>query len=165
MKYSKLDEVRFWSNVNVGLKDSCWYWKRSKHNFGYGWFRINKKSYSSHRLALIFWNGSEKKDLNVLHNCNNPSCCNPNHLRWGTQYNNVQDSIKAGTKSDPPINNSLPPVFHGSEHPISKLTEKDVIKIRKERSTGVKIKDLAEKYFVSNSCISGIINYKSWKHI
>jgi hypothetical protein len=38
-----------------------------------------------------------KPKICVCHACNNEKCGNPNHLYWGTNQENIHDSIKAGT--------------------------------------------------------------------
>ncbi len=167
MKYRKIDEIRFWSSVNVTKKNNgCWYWKKNTgHSFGYGSFRINGKTYLSHRLALIFFCGNENKDKFVLHSCDNPACCNPNHLRWGTQKENISDSIKRGRKTDPPRNGSLPPVFYGEDCPTSVMTEKKVKELRKLYSEGWSVYDLAKRFNISKSTVYQIKNFKTWKGV
>ncbi|WP_434452948.1 HNH endonuclease signature motif containing protein [Lentzea sp. E54] len=32
----------------------------------------------------------------VNHHCDTPSCCNPDHLYWGTQSENMQDCVRRG---------------------------------------------------------------------
>ena len=35
--------------------------------------------------------------IRVCHACNNPQCCNPNHLYFGSPKDNIQDEIENGT--------------------------------------------------------------------
>jgi hypothetical protein len=167
MKYDKLDEARFWSKVDVRKsKDSCWYWKNPTHTFGYGTFSIGYKVFTAHRLALIFFTGEEKKDKMVLHSCDNPSCVNPRHLRWGTAKENTQDCIDRGRKINPPRNGTLPPVNYGEDNPISIMTKNKVKQLREDYSKGnVSHSDLAKKYGISKSTVGQIVNFKSWKYI
>lgn len=157
MEYSKIDEIRFWSNVNVTNSNvGCWYWRKSNNNFGYGYFRINKKTYLAHKIALIFWNnGKEEPGLQALHSCDNPACCNPKHLRWGTPKDNIYDAIERG-------HHKKPPIFRGEAHPQSKLKWKDVDEIRKMRSEGVPVSKMAEKYKVAPNTIYRIISFENW---
>jgi hypothetical protein len=157
MKYSKIDEIRFWSKVNVsGQNKGCWYWESSRHTFGYGYFRINKKTYLAHKLALIFWNnGNEEEGLQVLHSCDNPACCNPKHLRWGTPKDNIYDAIERGS-------HKKPPVYRGESHPKAKLTWENVDTIRKMRSENVPVKKIAEQYLVAPKTIYSVISFRNW---
>lgn len=166
MKLNKKDIARFWSRVKVGNDNSCWYWDNPTHLFGYGWFRVNGRNHLSHRIAKIIWDdGLEMDNKFVLHNCNNPACCNPYHLRWGTQKENIEDSIKAGTKTDPPRNRNKPPVMKGEDNHISKMTNKSVKSLRRDRSKGISYKKLSEKYQISVSTVAQIVNFKTWKNI
>lgn len=157
MEYTKEDEVRFWSKVNVSKqKNGCWTWRDSKHPYGYGYFRINKKTYLAHRLSLVlFYGGKEEQNKQALHSCDNPTCCNPYHLRWGTPKNNVEDAIKRHRKTDPPT-------YHGEKHPKAKLNWEKVDEIRKSRIDGEPMKNLAKKYDVSINTIYRIISYQNW---
>jgi hypothetical protein len=50
-----------------------------------------------HRLAWEEANGQPvPPGMNVCHSCDNPSCCNPDHLWVGTQRENVQDAVRKG---------------------------------------------------------------------
>lgn len=158
MNYTKIDEIRFWSHVAVSKQNNgCWYWKGSHHVYGYGWFRINKKTYLCHRLSLIFYSGKEEVSKQALHSCDNPICCNPLHLRWGSANDNVQDAIKRHRKTDPPI-------FHGEKHPRSKLKWKDVDLIRERLTKGELISVIHADYsWVSVNTLYRIRGYQTWK--
>lgn len=53
----------------------------------------------------------------------------------------------------------------GSSHGSAILTEKNVIQIRRLHQEGKTYKVIAEKYGISASYISRIVNYKAWKHL
>lgn len=53
----------------------------------------------------------------------------------------------------------------GSKNPMSKLTEEDVIRIKKMIIEGCKNKDIAERFNVKPNLISRIRNGKRWSHI
>lgn len=166
MKITEYDRARFWSKVDVSTKNKCWNWKSPNHEFGYGQFRFNGKSKTSHRVALIFWSGKEEKNLFVLHSCDNPRCCNPNHLRWGTAKDNFNDCVERGRNSPPPKNNINPPIHYGTNNNKAVLNEKKVVKIREEYQSGnCSQKYLSKKWGVSKSTIAQIVNYKTWKHV
>lgn len=99
-------EQRFWSKVSRKDPEECWIWSASKQPSGYGQFGcersligIEQPGYTmtgAHKVAWILTNGAIPGGLYVLHKCDNPPCCNPNHLFLGTQIDNMQDCLKKG---------------------------------------------------------------------
>lgn len=85
----------FWSRVDqTAGEEACWpYIWRIDHD-GYGYCFANGKKRRAHAYALEQREGppTAEKPL-CLHSCDNPVCCNPNHLRWGTQTENVADRV------------------------------------------------------------------------
>lgn len=63
---------------------------------GYGYAQIGRKWMRAHRIAYAAFNGSIPEGLCVMHTCDNPPCCNPAHLKVGTQKENVADMIRKG---------------------------------------------------------------------
>lgn len=84
---------KFWSRVSRGLPDECWNWLGAKSRGGYGNVRFQNKFYRAHRLAYELENGPFGDGLLVCHRCDNPLCCNPNHLFLGTPKDNVLDAV------------------------------------------------------------------------
>jgi len=84
---------RFWDKIEKA--DGCWKWKASTNkDRGYG--RIGVKAgicVNAHRVSWVIHNGSIPGDLFVCHKCDNPPCCNPEHLFLGTRQDNVDDMI------------------------------------------------------------------------
>lgn len=52
--------------------------------------------------------------------------------------------------------------MRGVNNPTAKLTEKDVLEIRRRRADGALLKDIAEEFGVSESLISLTANGKNW---
>jgi len=86
-------EDLLWSKVDKRGPDECWNWKGSKCSKGYGQMGWNWKVKRAHRISAIIAFG-DKPNMHVLHSCDNPSCCNPSHLRWGNNAENMQDRNK-----------------------------------------------------------------------
>lgn len=138
---------------NIILNKDCWEWKGTKNKKGYGQVKYNGGRFYVHRLSYLIFIGDFYENKCVCHSCDNPSCINPKHLWLGTPKENTQDMIKKGRRFDNSKDN----------HPLSKLTIKDVISIKKEYSIGDKTqKEIAKDFGVVHQTISAILNNKRW---
>ena len=86
-------EQRFLKKVIIpkDLGHDCWEWTGSKMPFGHGQIRINYKLWLAHRYSYLMFNGYLHAGSVVRHTCDNPGCVNPNHLRQGSQKDNLRD--------------------------------------------------------------------------
>ena len=84
-------EQRFWEKVEFGAPDECWLWTAARDRRGYGMFEHHYASRVAYTLTV-----GDPGDLDVLHACDNPPCCNPLHLWAGTAQDNIQDAIAKG---------------------------------------------------------------------
>lgn len=139
---------RFWDRVQIGDPDECWPWTGGCSSGGYGVIGVEGRSVSTHRLAFQLSTGLDPGDLYVCHSCDNPPCCNPGHLYAGTPSQNQQDCKRRGRR----------PNRHGSRHHLAKLTEEQVLEIRRRRASGERVRDLVREFPVSPSTISKIAN-------
>ena len=91
---------RFWDRVDK--TDGCWNWMGVKNKKGYGSFGCIKGINLAHRASWFIHNGEIPKDKDnnycgtklVLHECDNPSCVNPDHLFLGTDVDNGRDKAE-----------------------------------------------------------------------
>lgn len=85
-----------------------------------------------------------------MHTCDTPLCCNPRHLRLGTQAENIADMIAKGR--------ALRARGEGAAH---LLTEEQVREIRAMRGklSGAAI---GRRYGVSETTVYDIFNGRSW---
>ncbi|WP_175172401.1 HNH endonuclease [Achromobacter pestifer] len=89
----------------------CWLWIGARNASGYGKMsmRFKKgprkgkvKSALAHRVALVEMGGCRLNSKSVvMHLCNNRLCCNPAHLKGGTQRKNVQQCVAEGRHFTP----------------------------------------------------------------
>lgn len=102
---------RFWSNVDVRGKHSCWEWMAGKTR-GYGKFYLGKDTglVNCHRLAWVLFFGEVEDGLELDHLCRNPGCVNPYHLEPVTHKVNT---LRGGAKSA--INAVKTHCIHGHE--------------------------------------------------
>lgn len=152
-------EDRFWERIKSDPATGCWNWTGThlKQEFPYGTLSVHGKGILAHRFSYELHYGPIPDGLDVCHTCDNPSCVNPAHLWLGTAKDNAQDMARKGR-----WNNVL---FLGEAHPNSKLTNENVIAIRRLRKQGVQGIELAKQFNVTPSTISCIVLYKTWKHI
>lgn len=88
---------RFWSKIAISDDNKCWLWTaKAKLAFGYGAINVRGTVLSSHRLAYFLTHETIPDGAHVLHTCDVPSCCNPNHLYAGTDAQNKADMVSRG---------------------------------------------------------------------
>ena len=126
---------------------------------GYGRFTTGGRQWYLHRWIVAQIDGEEAIEGKVvMHHCDNPACFRYDHLRIGTQAENLADMVEKGRHN--PV--SMP----GDENPSAKLTDEQVREI-KERATneyGSKVA-LAREFGVSPAAISKIVHGRTWAHV
>lgn len=92
-----LAESRGQMRVDMWARGSCCLWLGGTGKGGYGKLSVNKGWYQPHRFAWILANQRAiPAGLDVLHSCDTPLCCNPEHLSVGTRSDNMKDSVAKG---------------------------------------------------------------------
>ena len=134
--------------------DGCWIWRGNIQNSGYGNFQVNYKTILAHRFAYEFYKEKIPKGKGyhgtcVMHTCDNRACVNPDHLRLGTQKDNMVDMATKGRSV----------LSHG------KLAPHQVVFIRKLDYSVLTMKEVGDAFGVSGDTISDIIKYKTWTGI
>jgi hypothetical protein len=138
------------------VPSGCLEWQGYKNSKGYGRTTISRKSYRVHRVAWEIKYGPIPKGLDVLHRCDNPPCCDPEHLFLGTRADNAHDMIAKGR------------AMRGERNNQAKLTETDVLEIRRIYVRGSRKFGscaLGHYFGVTNSTIGGIIRREYWTHV
>jgi formylmethanofuran dehydrogenase subunit E len=78
---------------------SCLEWKGLLDEDGYGRVKVNNTDTRVHRAFFSLWYGVKLEPSDVLlHECDNPRCFNPFHLRKGTQAENIRDMDEKGRR-------------------------------------------------------------------
>ena len=138
-------------------ESGCWLWIGYINSGGYGrMFTRGNRGVLAHRYSYWMHKGEIPKGKYVCHTCDTPSCVNPNHLFIGTKADNNKDRHQK--------NRTVLPNQSGSNHSQSKLTEADVIDIRRLSKT-VSTQELSRIYGVEYSGLRKIINRKAWRHV
>lgn len=123
---------------------------------GYVRIRRNNKHDRLHRVLYEMTYGKIPKGMLIRHKCDNPSCCNIEHLEIGTQKDNVRDMIERGRDAyhRPNINS------RGTKSRFNKLSEEQVKEIFLSKKG---YKTLGKEYGVSSTSIMLIKKQLMWK--
>jgi hypothetical protein len=77
------------AGIAVVPETGCWEWQHGRTRHGYGRVGLDgKREVYAHRLAFELWVRPLAPREQVDHLCHNPPCCNPEHLRAGSQFLN-----------------------------------------------------------------------------
>jgi len=139
----------------------CLIWRgsTSKLKSGYGRITINNRCYGVHRVIFTWFKRALFDKEIVMHSCDNPLCCNHEHMSGGTQLDNVRDMIakkrdrKAVTKK-------------GGENPRAALTNKQAKWIRDNYKPGpgeMSGMSIAKKLNISPGCIYRVLRGERYK--
>lgn len=121
----------------------------------YGVVYYRRKMIAVHRIVCFLTNGEPAENHQALHSCDNPTCVNPAHLRWGSQKENMMDCKQRNRQSN----------RSGEKNGRAKLDENKVKEIRSIYGNGLSMVQIAEMYGVSNQLISRIIKREAWSHV
>lgn len=111
----------------------------------------------AHRLVWTHHNGPIPAGLTINH-------------RDGAKQNNALANLELATMSQQRrhaldvlnVNRNRP---IGSKHPKTHLTEADVIEIRRLRSGGMMIMDIAARFKMKSRAVSAICARRTWRHV
>lgn len=117
---------------------------------GYGILTINRKQYLVHRLVFAMVNGYEPEV--VMHTCDNRRCCNPDHLKAGTQSENQRDKVMKRRQAV------------GGSINTAKITDETVRAIREMGGSMSQI-EIAKQFGIHQTSVSLILSRKTWRHI
>lgn len=141
--------LRMRAKITVSPK-GCWEWQGTRLPKGYGQLYFRKKKFYTHRLAyeVAF---EDPGELLVRHRCDNPPCCNPDHLLKGTVQDNSDDAVERGL------------TCKGEDNGTAKLTNEQVVEIRKRYAAGESQIALGKAFGVHHINICKIVRNLTWK--
>lgn len=147
---------RFFSRLSGPSERGCREWLLVKMPFGHGICNIANRNWLTHRVAWIIANGAIPEGMEVCHHCDNPPCCNAEHLFLGSHLDNMRDCKLKGRNTWTPR--------PGETNNLAKLTEEDVREIR-ALAGSMTYKEIASLFGVTRANVGFIINRKTWSHI
>lgn len=136
----------FWAKVAKGDPQECWEWLGSRSSTGYGMFRGEKAHRFSARTA-----GMDIEGRVIRHDCDNPVCVNPAHLRPGTHAENMRDAVER---------KRMP---HGERQRSAKLRAADIPEVLRLSREGLSYRKIGERFGVSKYAIYHVVNGKTWQ--
>lgn len=132
-----IKQIRYIIDEETG----CWEWQLGKDGCGYGQTKIKGKTEKAHILYYEQKYGPIPKGLELDHFvCQNPGCCNPDHVEPVTHTENMRRA--SNTKLNMNIANEIREKFSAGN--ITKV-------------------ELAAIYGVGKSSIGRIVRHESWE--
>lgn len=161
---------RLSKNLKEDEATGCIEWQgKATYNGGYGKIGTTREfnSIRTHRLAWVLENGPIPEGLILLHSCDNPKCCNVEHLSLGTKKDNSQDMVSKGRHYTPfkeisAIRNNPELAPRGEDNGNSTLTE-DIVRALREFEGNHQ--QAADYFGVSHSNAWRVRTYRAWKHV
>lgn len=144
-KYASLAD-RLWADCAQGEPDECWEWRGAKNPFGHGQLRYRYVQLYAHRASWLVHFGDIPANMCVCHRCDNPSCCNPNHLFLGTHGDNHADMDDKGRG-------------------VTNLTAEDIRRIRDKAANGETHAAIGAEFAVHRATIWKIVKGKTWRRV
>jgi hypothetical protein len=104
--YTQAKTPEDYLNQRLDKSGDCWEFTSGKDKYGYGQVHAARTAKDlgvtrAHQMAYVTWVGPIGDGLFVCHKCDNPSCCNPEHLFLGTPLENNQDMHNKGRNVSP----------------------------------------------------------------
>ncbi len=123
-------------HINIGDANACWPWKgKLNAKDGRPYFTVAGKRRPSYAYILETYTGEAQEGRIIRHTCDNPICCSPHHLLWGTHQDNMNDMKER------------------ERHGLPKTVVRAILKLRKEGRTQAEI---AKLYGLARETISAI---------
>lgn len=136
------------------VESDCIEWQMSRSQCGYGRVWLQGKLHTVTRLVLALTQGEPLDGQKAMHLCDNPPCINPDHLRWASHKENMDDAYAKNR-----MNRNK-----GEAHHRVKLTEAQVQEIKKLKGQLTYVQ-VAELFGVSRSAVGHIYSGKNWSHV
>lgn len=145
----------------------------SINNRGYQLVSLYKnrkiKNFLVHRLVMLAFSPIDDPDkMHVNHIDLNKMNCLLENLEWCSNQENMDHFYRSDKAADHRIKSVLNPEIlkRGEDHYRSKLTEKDVIEMRKLYADGLRnMSELGRRFGVAGKTARSAIVGETWKHL
>jgi hypothetical protein len=132
---------RLWSKVDKS--GDCWIWTGCKTPFGHGRIYVSGANTTDHvhRVVYEMFHGAIPPRMVVMHRCDNPPCCNPDHLTLGSHKDNMEDRDHKKRQARISCGNH------------SSLTDMQRQEIRRLRTEGMTLKAIGDRFGMTKNGI------------
>lgn len=136
--------IEYMASRMVTTPSGCHEWDGNHNNRGYGRLIHQNRAVLAHRMWWTLNRGPIPKGVGVLHRCDNPPCCNIDHLFLGTQKDNIADCAKKGRCHQ-------------------KISISDAQRVRAAAQDA--LADLAKELGVTRNHLHSIRRGRCWRHL
>lgn len=139
----------FWANVQRSDEECCWPFIGKASPNQYGHLNIYRRGGAGyvHRIAFLLGSGPIGRQC-VLHQCDNPKCCNHGHLFLGTRADNLRDMCAKGRHRP----------GAGERHGRAKLSDDQVRLIFQRQKAGASQRKIAREFKLTQNYVWGLLN-------
>jgi hypothetical protein len=141
--------------ANIKPVGDCWEWQGQVMANGYGVVFYDGRKRLAHRVMYELTHGPVDNGLFCCHRCDNPRCVNPKHIFLGTHKENMADMDSKGRRR----------AAKGERQHKAKLTDGEVLEIRRLYAAGVTITEIARRFPVTPASIGAIVHGRTWRHL
>jgi hypothetical protein len=148
--------------VDGPLDTQCWIIPSSAKKYPSFWMgpgTPGKNKEAAHRCSyriFVLDNEPIPDGVQILHNCDNQKCGNPDHIYPGTHKKNMEDKVNRGRMQD----------MSGTKNPRAILDEDLVADIKGLLRTGrLGLRELGRLYGVDHGTIRSIRDGRSWPDV
>lgn len=151
-------QERFWEKVEKRGVDECWPWTGTKCDRGYGQMFVGtagktRRPYRASRLSYLIAHGEVPEGYVVRHKCDNPPCCNPNHLEIGIPVQNSRDAVERQQLNQ------------GTRNGNAKFIDDQIRQMRSLKNQGYGNAEIAKLMNTSSGTVCSITNGRAWRNV
>lgn len=145
------DNARFDRFVERAGAEECWLWMGPLFKDGYGMFSRWPRVVRAHRFAFERSFGPPSGE--VMHECDEPRCVNPRHLRDGTRAENEADKLAKGRQA------------RGERHGCARYSADQVERVKALLSERIPRQQIAEATGVRLATVHTIASGRQWREV
>lgn len=151
---SDAGQVRSWNNNRWGRRQSPKILRQRVNPDGYCFVNLGRGVVKTvHSLVCETFHGPRPTGKEAAHGNGIPTDNRAENLRWATPTQNCQDQLRHGTR------------HVGERKSGAKLTDANVLEIRRLRAQGVQNNEIAVAMGIAASTCSSAALGRKWKHL